>query len=231
MPANESIDEPSDSPSNAQNDIMDSSSVIRPGTTTTRFDPAAMVAASDQQLSVIRNELRKEIKPKSFIERMYVDDLGYIIWEIRQLRVIKNSLIRYEMHPALTAILQHVLAESDTLNNSNNQRLAKRLAAGWHGNKKDQAQVERILTQFNLDENNIEAEAWRRLSADLDVLERQLTTLEIRRDKTIKALANFRDGLAQRLKLKVQQIAEADDLFEADTFPETEKPDAYLRLS
>jgi hypothetical protein len=181
-------------------------------------------------MSVIRNELRKEIKPRSFIERVYVDDLAYIIWEIRLLRRTKNSLIRYEMQPALKALLGHLLVESD-FQSSQSQMVAKKLAVGWYRNKKDQAQVEVILTQFNLGEDNIEAEAWRRLSTDLDLLERQLTSLEARRDKTLTALVNYRDGLARRLKPTVQRIIEADEPLEADGRPAADEPDKYSRLS
>jgi hypothetical protein len=231
MPVNQFLDEPNDDSSDGQTDAAEPSSVISLETTKTRFDPTALVAASGQQLSVIGNQLRKEIKPKSFIENIYVDDLAYIIWDIRQLREIKNSLIRYEMQPALRAILEHVLTSSDFFHDSQTKAKAKTLAAGWYRNKKDQAQVEKILTQFNLNENNIEAEAWRRSNADLDLLERQLTTLETRRDKTLIALANYRDGLAQRLKQKVRQIIEADDTFEADASLEADEPGAYSRLS
>ena len=97
MPINEFLDEPDDGPPNAQNDMVDASSVVSPETTKTRFDPTALVLASEQQLAAIRNELRKEIKPKSFVERIYVDDLAYIIWDVWQLRRIKtvSSAMRY----------------------------------------------------------------------------------------------------------------------------------------
>jgi len=65
----------------------------------------------------------------------------------------------------------------------------------------------------------------------LDLLERQLTTLETRRDKTLIALANYRDGLAQRLKQKVQRIIEADAPFEANALPEADDTGEYSRLS
>jgi hypothetical protein len=231
MPTNEFLDEPNDDTPNAQNDMVDGSSVVSPVTSKTRFDPTALAQASEQQLEAIRNELRKEIKPKSFVERIYVDDLAYVIWDIRLLRRIKNSLIRYEMQAALRAILEHVMANSDFLHNSRIQSTAKKLAAGWYWNKKDQDKVEKIFAQFNLDENSIEAEAWRRSSADLDLVERQLAVLETRRDKTLIALANYRDGLAQRLKQKVQRIIEADAPFEANALPETDAPAEYSRLS
>jgi hypothetical protein len=231
MPVNQLLDEPNDGSSDAQNDAADPSSVIGPETTKPRFDPTALAAASEQQLSMIRNQLRKEIKPKGFIENIYVDDLAYIIWDTRQLREIKSSLIRYEMQPALRAILEHVLTNSDFCHDSLTRAKAKTLAAGCYRNKNDQAQVEKILAQFNLNGNNIEAEAWRRLNADLHLLERQLTTLETRRDKTLKALADFRGGLAQRLKLKVQQIIEADEPFEANASPNADESGAYSRLS
>jgi hypothetical protein len=47
--------------------------------------------------------------------------------------------------------------------------------------------AERHLAEYNLDGTVIEAEAWRRVSGDLALIERMPTSLECRRDK---ALAN-----------------------------------------
>jgi hypothetical protein len=49
------------------------------------------------------------------------------------------------------------------------------------------------------------------VSAELDLIERILTALECRRDKTLIAIANYRDGLATRLKQTAQRMIEADE--------------------
>jgi hypothetical protein len=230
MPTDET-DETDDGSANIQNDMEESSGEIRPDKTATDLGPAALILGSEVQLNAILDQLKLEIKPRGLIEQMYVEDLAYIIRDTRKLRENKGSIVRYEMQPALKSILEHVMTETDYFKNLKNDKLARALATGWYCNKKDQAEVAKMLAQFNLDENNIEAEAWRRASADLDLIERQLTSLETRRDKALVNLANFRDGLAQRLKQKVKRIIEADGPLEANASPQSDIPAEYSRLS
>jgi hypothetical protein len=230
MPTDEP-DEPDDGSANVQNDVGDSSSEIRPSEIATNLDPAALIQRSEVQLNAILDQLKQELKPRGLIEQMYVEDLAYNIRDTRKLRETKGSIIRYEMQPALRSILEHVTAEPNYSKTIENDNLAKSLAAGWYSNKKDQNEVAKMLAKFNLDSKNIEAEAWRRASSDLDLIERQLTSLETRRDKALVNLANFRDGLAQRLKQKVNRIVEADGPFEPNASPNSDIPGEYSRLS
>jgi hypothetical protein len=226
------IDEPNGSLPKVKTDTANSVSAIRPDTTEMGFDATVLNTAFEAQLTVIHNELKKEIKPKSTIERFYVEDLANILCNTWHLRQHKNSILRYEMHSALRTILDHIVDSSDEP--SIKHAVGKKLAAGCYRNKKDRAQVTDMLARFNLNENNIEAEAWRRASAILDLIERQLTSLESRRDKTLVALVNFRDDLALRLKgLKqtVQRITDADEAFDSSAAPGTDKPREYPPLS
>jgi hypothetical protein len=63
-----------------------------------------------------------------------------------------------------------------------------------------------ILSRFELDETAIEAEAIRKSSADLELLDRMLTSLESRRDKALGSVAEYRASLAHQLRQSADRI-------------------------
>jgi hypothetical protein len=173
-----------------------------------RIDPNVLITESPEEFSAICEELRKEIKPKTFIERMYVDDMAAMIWEIKRMRRLKSNLIRNTMQSAVQSLLDKKL---DTILPVKTKNLAQRVIAGWFGNEKGQASAQDILTSYQLEQNEIEAEAWRLASPALDSLERLLTLLESRRDKTLRMVTEYRVSLARQLKDASQRMIEADE--------------------
>jgi hypothetical protein len=213
MPSSELADETNDESQKAETEAKGSRKTTRLAKPS-RFNPTILTTESEKQVNAIRDELTKEIKPNGFIERMYVDDMADIIWEIQRLRRFKNCLIRNAMQLAIQNILTQVLASSDILENSQRGQLAKRMAAGWLNNQKDQAKIENTLTQFDLNENHIEAEAWRIASDDLDRIERMLTSLDYRRDKALFTIGKYRNSLAVQLNQTTQRMIEAEAVFD-----------------
>jgi hypothetical protein len=62
------------------------------------------------------------------------------------------------------------------------------------------------ISRFDLDESAIEAEAVRRSSSELEVLDRMLTSLESRRNKALGCVAEYRASLAQQLRESADRI-------------------------
>src|SRR5262249_23526327 len=60
--------------------------------------------------------------------------------------------------------------------------------------KEAKNQVSELLGRFDLDESAIEAEAIRRSSADLELLDRMLASLETRRNKALGCVAVWRSN-------------------------------------
>lgn len=177
-----------------------------------RVSPAMLVSEAEMQRNAILDELTIEIKPRSFIERMYVKDMAEIIWEIQRLRNFKNLILRLAMQPALQNVLNQLRRAAELPGSDAYKVTNLVLAGGWLTNPKDQIKVEKTLAEYNLDGTVIEAEAWRRSSSDLVLIERMLTSLECRRDKALANVANYRESLAFQLKQVCQQIIEADEM-------------------
>ena len=78
---------------------------------------------------------------------------------------------------------------------------AQDLAFKWFTNEDEgKTQVLKLLAKFQLDESSIEAESIRTQASDLERLDRLLSSLETRRDKALQCIAEYRGGLAKKLR-------------------------------
>ena len=83
---------------------------------------------------------------------------------------------------------------------------AQALAQSWFTDQEAKKQVSETLSRFDLDESAIEAEAIRRSSSDLELLDRMLTSLESRRNKALGCVAEYRASLAHQLRESADRI-------------------------
>jgi hypothetical protein len=83
---------------------------------------------------------------------------------------------------------------------------AEALAHAWFTDQEAKKQVSEILSRFGLDESAIEAEAIRKSSADLELLDRMLASLETRRNKALGCVAEYRASLAHQLRQSADRI-------------------------
>jgi hypothetical protein len=83
---------------------------------------------------------------------------------------------------------------------------ARELAHAWFTDKEAQKQVSETLSRFDLDESAIEAEAIRKSSSDLELLDRMLASLETRRNKALGCVAEYRASLAHQLRESADRI-------------------------
>ena len=83
---------------------------------------------------------------------------------------------------------------------------AQDLAYAWFTDQEAKKQVSELLSGFELDESAIEAEAIRRSSSDLELLDRMLTSLESRRNKALGCVAEYRASLAHQLRESADRI-------------------------
>jgi hypothetical protein len=158
-----------------------------------------LITESVDEFNALRDAFEREIKPRGIIEQMYVHDICSIVWEILRLRRCKVNMINSAFRSALQKLLAQLLRKpgqfEDYVGNE-----AQELAQAWFTNKEAKTQVSETLSRFALDESAIEAEAIRRSSSDLELLDRMLTSLESRRDKALGCVAEYRISLAHQLR-------------------------------
>jgi hypothetical protein len=89
---------------------------------------------------------------------------------------------------------------------------AEVLAFEWFTDPKAKQQVTEILNRFHLDETAIEAEAIRCVAADLELLDGMLMSLEVRRNRALRSIADYRESFAERVQQVSDRIIEAEPL-------------------
>ena len=164
-----------------------------------------LITESAEEFEALRDAFEQEIKPRGIVEQMYVHDISAIVWEILRLRRCKVVVINSAFRSALQDLLTQLLKEPGQYD-WHVQNEAQALAQGWFTDKEAKKQVSEILSRFDLDESAIEAEAIRRSSADLELLDRMLTSLESRRNKALGCVVEYRASLAHQPRESADRI-------------------------
>src|SRR5215813_13724479 len=122
-----------------------------------------LITESAEEFDALRDAFEREIKPRGIIEQMYVHDISSIVWEILRLRRCKVVIINSAFRSALQSLLKQVLRQPGQSEYDVGDE-AEALAQAWFTDQEAKKQVSEILSQFDLDESAIEAEAIRRSS-------------------------------------------------------------------
>jgi hypothetical protein len=169
------------------------------------FSLPLLITESADEFDTLRDAFEQEVKPKGIIEHVYVHDISAIVWEILRLRRCKVVIINSAFRSALEHLLVQLLKRPGQYDHEV-QRKAQALAQAWFTDQEAKKQVSETLSRFDLDESAIEAEAIRRSSSELELLDRMLTSLESRRNKALGCVAEYRASLAQQLRDSAERI-------------------------
>src|SRR5262245_4248085 len=164
-----------------------------------------LITESAEEFDALRDAFEREIKPRGIIEQMYVHDISSIVWEILRLRRCKVVIINSAFRSALQSLLKQLLRQPGQSEYDVGDE-AEALAQAWFTDQEAKKQVSEILSQFDLDESAIEAEAIRSSSSDLELLDRMLTSLESRRNKALGCVAEYRVSLRQQLRESADRV-------------------------
>jgi hypothetical protein len=183
-----------------------------------------LITESAEEFDALRDAFEREIKPRGIIEQMYVHDICSIVWEILRLRRCKVLIINVAFRSALQHLLVQLLKGPDEYGYEVENQ-AQALAHAWFTDQEAKKQVSETLNRFDLDESAIEGEAIRRSSADLELLERMLTSLESRRNKALGCVAEYRASLAHQLRESADRIIDGKDVLRLE-HPSSERSTA-----
>jgi hypothetical protein len=182
-----------------------------------------LITESADEFDALRDAFEQEIKPRGIIEQMYVNDICAIVWEILRLRRCKVVTINSAFASALGHLLRQLLEQpdQDDYDEGNEDEVdevdeAEALARTWFTDQGAKKRVSEILSRFNLDESAIEAEAIRRSSADLELLDRMQSSLESRRDRALGRVAAYRASLAHQLRESADRIIDGKGVLQLE---------------
>jgi hypothetical protein len=196
--------------------------------------PPLLRSESEREFNQLLSALRVEIQPDGVIEEMYVAEIAIIIFDILRLRRCKVTILNAAFPQALRSLIyesscQEVPQEEDsefTFNwdlersgkiafertRAERERAGKvdDLAKRWFSSKSAKQKVSSILRSSQKDESAIEARAIQHSSTQLDWLEKMLTALEARRDRSLRRIAEYRQSFAHRLRASTDRIIDAE---------------------
>jgi tRNA(Glu) U13 pseudouridine synthase TruD len=164
-----------------------------------------LITESADEFDALRDAFEQDIKPHGIIEQIYVHDISSIVWEILRLRRCKAVIINAAFRGALENLLEQLLRQENE-DPFEVKDEAQALAQAWFTDQEVKKQVSELLSRVKLDESAIEAEAIRRSSSDLELLDRMLTSLESRRNKALGCVAEYRARLGHQLRESADRI-------------------------
>ena len=174
--------------------------------------PSVLISKSSDEFDALYKALEHDIKPRSYIEQMYLADISSIVWEIRRLRRCKAGIINAAFHSALKGLLQQLLGEFSAEYADFVDHDADGFVQAWFTDQEIKKQVSELLGRFQLDESAIEAEAIRSVSSDLQLLDTMQTSLEARCNKALRFISEYRDSLARQLRENADRINDGKDV-------------------
>ena len=158
-----------------------------------------LMTESKDEFDLLRDALNQEVKPRGFIEQMYVEDIAYLVWEILRLRRSRAAIINFAFRDALTEVVTQLLRKPGQRRLQLTDRPEK-LAREWFSDSNVKRQIAGLLRQFNLDETAIEAEGFRKSAYDLERIDRVMVSAEARRDKALVCVAQYRGDFGALLR-------------------------------
>lgn len=171
-----------------------------------RNHSALLTTESAKDFDAIRADLRNEIRPTNTIERIYCDDVAYLLWDIVRWRRWKLAILKLAFGDALYEVLVERLGEFER----GPETVA--ILDKWFTDANLRAEISGVLAKYKLDESVIEAAAFRRCSADVMRIEQLLAAAELRRDKALHAIAFYRQSLAHQLRDQAIQVMHDKDV-------------------
>jgi hypothetical protein len=178
--------------------------------------PPLLMTESREEFDQVRNSLEREIQPRGLIEQMYVDDMAYVVWEIRRLRRCKDTIINVAFRAGLKRVLPLLCGPGET-EFFNSYEEIDDLALRWFTDPKAKKEVSELLGKFQLDESAIEAEAIRDSSQDLEQLDKMLRSLEARRDRALALVVEYRINLAHQLREAAERMTQEPTVLRLET--------------
>jgi len=204
---NQSTDQFRDRESNVT-DSINAGSDKKPGEF--KFRPVLLKGESKDEFAALVDELNRNVQPKQFIEHMYVNEIANLTWEIIRFRRFKTTLINNRYHRAPASILRQILFPPGTAATADTILAPDRLAYDWLTSQETKERVSRLLQEAGLDESSVEAEAFRLSLTDIENIDRLLASAEARREKALRFMALYQEGLARRLQQTSDRVLAAD---------------------
>jgi len=170
------------------------------GKTMKQKEPGLLTTESQKEFLRFRKAYDDDIQPSNAIERHFVDWIVMLAWEVLRFIRIKAELINGALLEALTNLRKQALSSDEFEFSYQRDNAAEDLARRWFVDDTAKAEVAALLAQLGLDEASIEAEAHRLRAAEIESVDRLLTTKQQSLEKALRFIGKLRKKLGDRLR-------------------------------
>jgi hypothetical protein len=139
------------------------------------------------------------VKPRDFIEEMWVRDIVDLSWDVLRLRRLKARLLTYGTAAQVRGYLQNLCGASQA------QKLSAQL-----GNLSAVARVDELLSPIGHTVESVTAEVFVAMSEALERIDRMTMSAESRRNTTLHEIERRRSSFAQALRRAGEEVVEAE---------------------
>jgi hypothetical protein len=143
-----------------------------------------------------RSRIENALDPCDAIERIYFEDFVHESLQMRRLQRWNLATVKAALAEAVYA----VLGELNELENID----VNAVVGQWCTDPDARATVSAILAKHGLDDSVIEAEAFRRSSRDVALIDQLLTSHASRRDKSLHSIAFYREMKGRQRQLSAK---------------------------
>ena len=180
-----------------------------------------LITESKAEFEHLSSMMLQEIEPQGGIEMVYVAEIIDTTWQTIRYQRCRTAMLNVEYRNAVRNLLDHELEVVDS-------ETADALAQQWFTTKKAREEVGELLIRFNLDESAIEAEAIKSLGAELERLDRMLTSLQSRRNRAIRGLREYRESVAERARDVSRRVIEEDKVPQLEDSEDSEDSEGWF---
>jgi len=141
------------------------------------------------------------VKPKDFLEEIWVRDVADLTWEILRMRRLKAALLASAMSSPISDLLAPVLGYEG----------ACEVASRWNqGNRQAVKEVNKHLTRMGWTIDTVAAHSFSNRIDTFERIDRMFTNAEARRNAALREIERHRTTLATALRRASDNVVEAE---------------------
>jgi hypothetical protein len=180
------------------------------------FPSPVLITERQEEYDKLLEALTQELAPRGIVEKLSVADIANLVWEILRLRRCKTAILDMASKDAV----QHILCRPGYTDADLDW--AKIASAVWLTHAGYREDIIEHLEASGLDESAIEAETMRRVAHDLEMLDTTMASLEMRFQKALRAIADYRETFANQARMASNRLIEATPVIQLEK-PRTKK--------
>ena len=167
--------------------------------------PPLLPSESVADYEGLRARLRAKIVPRDVVEEMLLRDILDLQWEVLRMRRLKSRILSSGRPTGLQSLLDRRVVCYE---------LSKLVDGLGRGEKETIKQIEKVLKQFGLSVDDIDAHTLLKTLDPLERIDRTISHAESRRNNAVREIEKSRDATARRMRMALSEEDASPSSFE-----------------